>query len=206
MTDNGDYIQTISDYFLQKKGKGLMLSPGDVALLLTWEAAHVPRNAVIRGIDRTSAALDRVLSLRACRKFVDEEVGKLPRFIPQPTIIDTQRERLEGTAAMLSRAAKKHTAVAAIITHARERVEALDELLEPDAEVALSEELAIVESGLADALLGNQSDEERAAVTKRIGSSLADVAFSSREERLKAIDETMTVWILLKYDIDFSLI
>jgi hypothetical protein len=205
LAEDNDYIQTISDYFLQKKGKGLMLSPGDVTLLITWEAENVPRGAVIRGIDRAFAALDRVLSLRSCRKFVEEEIGKLPRFVPQPTTEDKQRERLEKTAAMLDRAAKKHPAVAAVLMHAKERVEALSEILEPGAEVPLGEELAIIEGGLAEALLGILGDEEIATATQRIEKSLTGVAFGSPEEQLKSIDETMAVWVLLKYDVDFSL-
>jgi hypothetical protein len=203
---DNDYVRTIADYFLQKKGKGLILSPGDMALLLTWEAQNVPRNAVIRGIDRAFAALDRVLSLHGCRKFVEEEVNKLPRFVPHPTAEDEARERIEKTALMLHRAVQKHPDAATILNNAADRVEALEELLTAEAEVAIGEELGIIESGLADALLDIQSEDELSAVKRRIESSLSSTDFGSPQDRLDTIDETLRVWALLQYDVDFGLI
>ncbi len=206
MPANNDYVRTIADYFLQKKGKGLILSPGDMALLLAWEAQNVPRNAVIRGIDRAFAALDRVLSLHGCRKFVEEEVNKLPRFVPSPTAEDEARERIEKTALMLHRAAQKHPDAADALNKAARRVEALEELLTGEAEVVIGEELGIIESGLADSRLDIQSDDGWAAVKRRLESSLAGTDFTSPQDRLVTIEETLRVWALLQYDVDFGLI
>lgn len=204
MPDDSDYIQTISDYFLQKKGKGLILSPGDMDLLLAWEASNVPRSAVIRGIDRAFAALDNILSLHGCRKFVEEEVAKLPRFVPTPTAEDEARERIEKTSLILRRAANKHPQATVALNDAADRVESLEELLTGEGGVIIGEELGIIESGLADSLLELQSEEELSAVKSRIEDSLAGTEFASIHDRFETTEETLRVWALRKYGINFD--
>ena len=75
------YAALVSEFFLQLRGTGLLLSPLDLELVAEWERRGVPASVVCRGMRRgwddlvrdrpPGAAPPR--SLRALRGFVEEE-------------------------------------------------------------------------------------------------------------------------------------
>ena len=75
------YAALVSEFFLQLRGTGLLLSPLDLELVAEWERRGVPASVVCRGMRRgwddlvrdrpPGAATPR--SLRALRGFVEEE-------------------------------------------------------------------------------------------------------------------------------------
>src|SRR5580658_3840898 len=47
-----NYYTEIEEYFWQKRGAHLLVSPLDWAIVETWQKAGIPLNAVLKGIDR----------------------------------------------------------------------------------------------------------------------------------------------------------
>lgn len=48
-----EYKERVNDYFLHKKGEGLILSPQNWMVIGKWEKMGIPLNIVVQGIDRT---------------------------------------------------------------------------------------------------------------------------------------------------------
>jgi hypothetical protein len=69
-----NYFTEIEEYFWQKRGAHLLVSPLDWAILETWQKAGVPIEAVRKGIDRAfeswagcwGAATEEFGLLRGC--------------------------------------------------------------------------------------------------------------------------------------------
>lgn len=109
------YAALVSEFFLQLRGTGLLLSPLDQELVAEWERRGVPASVVCRGMRRgwEGLAQDRApgasspRSLRALRGFVEEEwrayrdgrVGD--GGAPEPEA-DAARRRLSAARALLS--------------------------------------------------------------------------------------------------------
>jgi hypothetical protein len=109
------YAALVSEFFLQLRGNGLLLSPLDLELVAEWERRGVPASVVCRGMRRGWEALaqDRApgaappRSLRALRGFVEEEwrayrdgrVGD--GGAPEPEA-DAARRRLSAARALLA--------------------------------------------------------------------------------------------------------
>src|SRR4030095_16596104 len=47
-----EYFKMIEDYFVQKRGNSMLLSPKERALIREWHQAEMPQEVVIRAIDR----------------------------------------------------------------------------------------------------------------------------------------------------------
>src|SRR5258707_9825894 len=47
-----NYFTEIEEYFWQKRGAHLLVSPVDWAIVETWQKAGIPLSAVLKGIDR----------------------------------------------------------------------------------------------------------------------------------------------------------
>jgi len=56
MTYKSAYVKEIEEYFLSHAGKGVMLSPKDYDLILSWKKKKIPKELVLKGI---SNAFDR---------------------------------------------------------------------------------------------------------------------------------------------------
>lgn len=53
-----DYFTEVEDYFLRRRGKTLLLSPVDWALIEGWKTRGVPLHVALRGIERTFDSYD----------------------------------------------------------------------------------------------------------------------------------------------------
>lgn len=53
MNDIQEYTNRITEYFLHKKGEGLILSPKNWMIIEKWEKIGIPLHIVIHGIDKT---------------------------------------------------------------------------------------------------------------------------------------------------------
>ena len=53
MTDMQEYTNRITEYFLHKRGEGLILSPKNWMIIEKWEKIGIPLHIVIHGIDKT---------------------------------------------------------------------------------------------------------------------------------------------------------
>jgi hypothetical protein len=52
MIEEEEYFQLIEDYFIQKRGNPMLLSPKEWALIRDWHEAQIPEEVVFRAIDR----------------------------------------------------------------------------------------------------------------------------------------------------------
>ncbi len=70
---DGDFVAAVAEHFVNRRGRGTMLSPADLACLADWERAGVDAAAVIRGIDEAVRRGGEIRSLPQCRWAVEEE-------------------------------------------------------------------------------------------------------------------------------------
>src|SRR6202521_2389830 len=54
-----NYFTEIEEYFWQKRGAHLLVSPLDWAIVETWQKAGIPLDAVLRGIDQAFESYQR---------------------------------------------------------------------------------------------------------------------------------------------------
>ena len=117
-SDALSYRAVVSEYFLQLRGAGLLLSPLDDELVAEWERRGVPAPVVCRGLkrgfeetaSRRAPGAGPQRSLRALRGFVEEEwraykhgrVGEGPAPGEEP---QAAAERLAAARARLGEAA-----------------------------------------------------------------------------------------------------
>ncbi|HJZ13095.1 MAG TPA: hypothetical protein VJ521_13145 [Acidobacteriota bacterium] len=77
MIEEEEYFRVIEDYFLQKRGNPMLLSPKEWALISEWHALGIPREVVLRGIDRAFERREEEerssTTLRYCRPLVRSE-------------------------------------------------------------------------------------------------------------------------------------
>lgn len=52
MIDEAEYFRVIEEYFLQKRGNPVLLSPKEWSLIRQWYEASIPQEVVLRAIDR----------------------------------------------------------------------------------------------------------------------------------------------------------
>lgn len=72
LSDNRTYFDAVQNYFLERTGKGLVLSSRDLELLLSWRRSGASAAIICQGIDE---AVDTLKSaprdLHACKKYVE---------------------------------------------------------------------------------------------------------------------------------------
>lgn len=117
-----NYFTEIEEHFWKKRGTAFLLTTLDWALIDSWKQAHVPIEAVLRGIDRAFEKFDqrkgrtrRVNSLAYCHQAILEvaaemERGELPHeATPPPFPHDALAAYLEKNAAAVGLAAERLT-------------------------------------------------------------------------------------------------
>lgn len=90
LADNRAYFESIQDYFLERTGRGLMLSSRDLELLIGWRQSGATAQTVCRGIDEAVESLANMpRDLHAVKRYVEprlaEEVSAAPVFRSAPT-------------------------------------------------------------------------------------------------------------------------
>ncbi len=92
--DSRAYFQSIQSYFLERTGRGLMLSSRDLELMIGWCQSGVAMQVVCRGIDQAVDALrEAPRDLHAIRRFVEPRVAPAaaPVFVePRPEPVAQQ--------------------------------------------------------------------------------------------------------------------
>lgn len=76
-TDNRTYFESIQKYFLERTGKGLMLSSRDLELLIGWRQSGASAHVVCRGIDEAVASLQSApRDLHAVKRYVEPRLSE----------------------------------------------------------------------------------------------------------------------------------
>jgi hypothetical protein len=99
-----NYFTEIEEYFWQKRGAHLLVSPLDWAIVETWQKAGIPLHAVLKGIDRAFESYAR--SRRAAG---GRQLKSLAYCVD--AVLDAAEEEKEAAAGTGPSAAKKSTAV-----------------------------------------------------------------------------------------------
>ncbi len=74
--DAADFVATVAEHFIKRRGRGAMLSPADLSCLAAWEDEGIGAGAAVRGIDEAFRRGGEIRSLRQCRWAVEEKRGK----------------------------------------------------------------------------------------------------------------------------------
>jgi hypothetical protein len=98
-----NYFTEIEEYFWQKRGAHLLVSPLDWAIVETWQKAGIPLPAVLKGIDRAFESYAR--SRRAAG---GRQLKSLAYCVD--AVLDAAEEEKETAAGAGPSAAKKHDA------------------------------------------------------------------------------------------------
>jgi hypothetical protein len=193
------YFSEIEEYFLRRRGGGLLLSTLDWALIETWKDAGVPLEAVLRGIDaafesyeRRPSKTQKVNSLAYCSQAVlsaaedmkEAAVGAEPAAAAKPRARqgfepEAVAEFLRRNAESLESAKLPQGATIAVHTVALEAARTLRQMAEetqktPSARLEdLERRLTVLEDKLFAALLAATADEELVAVRAEADRDLA---------------------------------
>lgn len=73
-----DFLAAVASYFVERRGRGTMLSPAEVALLERWERSGVTAAQARRGIAEAFRRDPEIRSLRQCRWAVEREARGRP--------------------------------------------------------------------------------------------------------------------------------
>lgn len=173
-----NYFTEIEEYFWQKRGAHLLVSPLDWAIVETWQKAGIPLSAVLKGIDRAFESYAR--SRRAAS---GRPLKTLSYCID--AVLEAAEEEKETAAGMGPVAASKARADE---TFSRD---ALRAYLLGNAErlSAASARLPADQSGLAPRV-----DEARARLTDLLplADSAGSLELEDLERRLTVIEEKLT--------------
>ena len=82
MGNNSDYIKEIEKYFLSLAGKGIMLSSMDYSLIAEWKNKEIPKEVVIKGINRAfqkqksadGGDVSSIRNIKQCAVYVEQSV------------------------------------------------------------------------------------------------------------------------------------
>jgi len=197
-----NYFTEIEEYFWQKRGAHLLVSPLDWAIVETWQKAGVSLPAVLKGIDRAFESYARsrrapggrqLKSLAYCVDAVldaaEEEketaAGAGPRPASKPNATESfSREELRSFFARngerLRAAAQAwrdtHAELAARMEEARARLTEMLPLIDSSGALDLEDlerRLTVLEEKLTAALTANASDEFMVEVRREMDHQLA---------------------------------
>jgi hypothetical protein len=216
-----NYFTEIEEYFWQKRGAHLLVSPLDWAIVETWQKAGIPLGAVLRGIDRAFESWNRsrraaggrtLKSLAYCVDAVldaarqAEEVARgsgpeiaAARGAKEPFSRKELNEYFERNRTRLRASAEKHRS-----THARisSRLDDTAQRLEELALLAgsagpldledLERRLTILEEKLNAALSADADEETLLAIRREMDRSLAPYRRKMSAEQLTQLERQYT--------------
>jgi hypothetical protein len=197
-----NYFTEIEEYFWQKRGAHLLVSPVDWAIVETWQKAGIPLQVVLKGIDRAfeswarsrrAAGGRQLKSLAYCVDAVldaaeearEAAAGTGPEIIStrpkvEPFSREEIRKYIERNAARVDAAAAKqllkHPELAGRLRETGKRIAEilpfLDSPAPPDLE-DLERRLTVIEDKIAAALSADADEEALLSIRREIDRSLA---------------------------------
>jgi hypothetical protein len=95
MGNNSDYLKDIEKYFLSLAGKGIMLSSMDYSLILEWRNKEIPKEVILKGINRAFENSQKIhgkdaSSIRNLKQCVEHINNSIEEFRP---IIGKNRDK-----------------------------------------------------------------------------------------------------------------
>jgi hypothetical protein len=222
-----NYYTEIEEYFWQKRGAHLLVSPLDWAIVETWQKAGIPLTAVLKGIDRAFESWSRsrrgasgkqLKSLAYCvdavldaaEEAAEVAAGTGPEIHrPQPTESFSReelRKYFDRNSARLRAAAEKHRERhASLAARFEETSRRLDEslvLLDSPGVLDLEDlerRLTVLEEKLSAALSSDADDETMLAIRREMDRSLAPYRRKMSADQLAQLERKYTQKRLFEY-------
>ncbi len=99
-----NYFTEIEETFIRRRGKNLLLSPLDWALIESWQEREVPLHIVLRGIERVFDTIDKqpnrkrsVKSLFYCKEEIEAQFAEwLETQVGAAAVAGSQESRVES--------------------------------------------------------------------------------------------------------------
>jgi hypothetical protein len=184
---NADFVATVAEHFVARRGRGAMLSPADLACLADWERAGVDAAAAIRGIDEAFRRGGEIRSLRQCDWAVQAEYRRSQAGGQRPDEAAEEigtTAKLGALAASLAEAANaaEDSGIKSAVRDAEGAVRKLAEKAETEAAGRIQNELDKIEKGLISKINKTLPAEEAARLEREARAELrgrdldADVA------------------------------
>ena len=192
-----NYFTEIEETFIRRRGKNLLLSPLDWALIESWQEREVPLHIILRGIEKVFDLIDKqpnrkrsVKSLLYCKEeieaqfaeWLESQVGSSQVSGPEFRVSGSNGEQLSAKNELFSDEAIKHhlAAAAADLELAKDKAEGdLRETLErvlmrlaelagsPPAAEKLEESLESLDALIDESLLKNSATEHLKTETEK---------------------------------------
>jgi hypothetical protein len=101
-----EYFRMIEEYFLQKRGNPMLLSPGEWSLIGEWYQTGIPQEVVLKAIDRAFQKREeetKPLSLSYCRPLVRSEYKRHLKSLAGKTPATDKTEDVKNVGEYLER-------------------------------------------------------------------------------------------------------
>jgi len=212
-----NYFTEIEEYFWQKRGAHLLVSPLDWAIVETWQKAGIPISAVLKGIDRAFESWNRsrraaggrqLKSLAYCVDAVldaaseaqEAAAGAGPevpsaRANAEPFSRTELRKYVERNTQRLRTAAEKqrvkHAALAGRLDEAAAKLDELLPLVDSPAPLDLEDlerRMTVLEGKLSAALASDADDEAMLSIRREMDRSLAPYRRKMNAEQLAQLE------------------
>jgi hypothetical protein len=216
-----NYFTEIEEYFWQKRGAHLLVSPLDWAIVETWQKAGIPLPAVLKGIDRAfeswgrsrrpasgrqlkslAYCVDAVLDAAAEAQEAAAGAGPVTRRSnagTEPFSRGELRKYLERNAARLGAAAEKQRgsfpALAARLEDTAKRLDEILHLIDSPAALDLEDlerRLTVLEEKLTASLSADADEESLLAIRREMDRSLAPYRRKMSAEQLAQLERQYT--------------
>lgn len=216
-----NYFTEIEEYFWQKRGAHLLVSPLDWAIVETWQKAGIPLQAVLKGIDRAfeswgrsrrAAGGRRLKSLAYCVDAVldaaeeaqEAAAGTGPELkrtgpAAEPFSRAELRKYLERNAARVGTAAEKQSLqrpeLAARLRETAKRIAETAPLLDSPGTLDLEDlerRLTVIEEKMTAALSADADEETMLSIRREMDRSLAPYRRKMSAEQLAQLERQYT--------------
>jgi hypothetical protein len=163
-----NYFTEIEETFIRRRGKNLLLSPLDWALIESWQEREVPLHIVLRGIERVFDTIDKqpnrkrsVKSLFYCKEEIEAQFAEwLETQVGASSGAAGEELRAESSSGETASAKNELFSREAVETHLKDVTADLSEALEKTANDGLHETFERVLNRLRE-LAGNYESAEK---------------------------------------------
>ncbi|HEY1865980.1 MAG TPA: hypothetical protein VGG55_02825 [Candidatus Acidoferrales bacterium] len=217
-----NYFTEIEEYFWQKRGAHLLVSPLDWAIVETWQKAGIPLGTVLRGIDTAFESYQRsrrsagrpLKSLAYCVDAVldaatqekETAVGQGPERRPpagraevEPFSRDELRAFFSRNSERLTRAAERlalsDPELAQRVAHARTTLTDVAQLADAPGRLDLEDlerHLTVIEEKLSASLLASASEEMLLTIRRDLDKQLAPYRRRMTADQLAQLERQYT--------------
>lgn len=213
-----NYFTEIEDTFVRRRGKHLLLSPIDWAMIDTWQERGIPLHIALRGIEEVFDNFDKnpgprtIKSLMFCREEVEAQyqewlasqagkAGGEEDDVPAPDGLSQENIARHIDTLIEELAAVRAPQLKEDVERAASRLAGLREEMTPGLE-ALDRSLLDIEKFLDDALLARTEKNELKRAEKEVASQLREYKAGMEKD---AYEQTFRIMLLKRLREDYGI-